>query len=108
MRTLIQESQQSCNPLSMLIACSFCSEGVYRPLNGTERLTKDSQHAPHPLSFSLSISYLDRLLHTHTTVLSEDAESEKIAKCVNPKQLFVLRCVRVQTGFLTTTLLVVK
>lgn len=36
----------------MLIACSFSSKGLYRPLNGTEQLTKDRQHgsAPTPLS----------------------------------------------------------
>lgn len=68
MHTLIQESEQSCNPLSMLIACSFSSKEVYKPLNGTEQLTKDSQHAPHLLTPS-PISSLDRLLHTHTMLL---------------------------------------
>lgn len=82
MHTLIQESEQSCNPLSMLIACSFSSKGVYRPLNGTEQLTKDSQHGLHPLS--LSVSYLDRLLHTHTTNL------KKTCAAVILKHLFIL------------------
>lgn len=87
MHTLIQESKQSGNPLSMLIACSFSSKGVYRPLNGTEQLTKDSQHGPAPtLSISLSLYFLlgQAVAHPH---------NEFLKKCATVilKQLFILQ-----------------
>lgn len=66
MHTLIQESKQSCNPLSMLIACSFSSKGVYRPLNGTEQLTKDSQPRPHT-SPSLFLTWTGCCTPTHAS-----------------------------------------
>lgn len=62
----------------MLIACSFSSKGVYRPLNGTEQLTKDSQHAPPP-TLPLSLYFLlgQAVAHPRMLLLKKHAESKK-------------------------------